>query len=111
MNQLLQNIYQTEFGQSFSAADIAIISAVDKPQKVPESELLDTRLLARQIEENGGKRALALSGPEEILEFLRGELHAGDVIVLMSNGGFGGIHQKLLTALAVDENEAGGVAP
>jgi len=47
----------------------------------------------------------AFSGPlttevDQTVEKLRGELQAGDVVAIMSNGGFGGIHEKLLAAFA-----------
>jgi hypothetical protein len=46
-----------------------------------------------------GKRAIALSPVEEIVEFLSAEAEAGDVILVMSNGGFDGIFDKLFAAL------------
>ena len=42
-----------------------------------------------------------MSDADEIVVRLAPELFAGDVVVIMSNGGFGGIHEKLMKALAV----------
>jgi UDP-N-acetylmuramate: L-alanyl-gamma-D-glutamyl-meso-diaminopimelate ligase len=47
-----------------------------------------------------GARAHVAASLDELLAGLLGELHGGDHALLMSNGGFGGLHQKLLDALA-----------
>lgn len=47
-----------------------------------------------------GKHAQAIDGADAIVEFLAPQLRSGDVVAVMSNGGFGGIHEKLLKAIA-----------
>ena len=47
------------------------------------------------------KPAFAITDVEEIVKTLSGELRSGDVVAIMSNGAFGGIHEKVLTALSV----------
>jgi UDP-N-acetylmuramate: L-alanyl-gamma-D-glutamyl-meso-diaminopimelate ligase len=42
---------------------------------------------------------LALPGADQIVAHLAPELRSGDVVAIMSNGGFGGIHEKILTTL------------
>ena len=59
---------------------------------------MDTNELIEDIRRQG-KPAHALPGVEQIIELLLAELRAGDVVAIMSNGGFGGIHDKLLAAL------------
>ena len=51
--------------------------------------------------------AFAISDVDEIVEILRFEARSGDVVAIMSNGGFGGIHEKLLTALATEKIQPG----
>lgn len=46
-----------------------------------------------------GERATVLDSLEAIVERVSAETDAGDQVLVMSNGGFGGIHQKLLDAL------------
>ncbi|MCI0661019.1 MAG: hypothetical protein L0220_08095, partial [Acidobacteria bacterium] len=46
-----------------------------------------------------GKQAFSIEGADEIVARVAPDLRAGDVVVIMSNGGFGGIHQKLLDAI------------
>jgi len=52
--------------------------------------------------------AVAITDVDEIVGSLSGELRSGDVVAIMSNGGFGGIHEKLLEALSVPLAVAGG---
>jgi UDP-N-acetylmuramate: L-alanyl-gamma-D-glutamyl-meso-diaminopimelate ligase len=59
---------------------------------------LDTGELIEAISRQG-KPALALPGPDEIVDHIMPELREGDVVAIMSNGGFGGIHEKILTRL------------
>jgi len=46
-----------------------------------------------------GKPAYAITEVDEIVANLKKELRSGDVVAIMSNGGFGGIHEKLLAVL------------
>jgi len=48
------------------------------------------------------KLAHAITDVDEIVNALKTELRSGDVVAIMSNGGFGGIHEKLLAALGAD---------
>jgi len=50
------------------------------------------------------KPAFAMPGADEIIKRLLPELREGDVVAIMSNGGFGGIHEKLLAALGTRDN-------
>ena len=45
------------------------------------------------------KSASAITDVDEIVALLRNELQSGDVVAIMSNGAFGGIHEKLIAAL------------
>ena len=82
-----------------SAASETIISQPSAIAKVPESERVDARRMAEDIGK-AGTRARWMEGPDAIVTALSKEARPGDVILAMSNGGFGGIHQKLLDALA-----------
>ena len=62
---------------------------------VPESERLDLPRLAREI----GARARACASVDEIVSEIVQNARTGDAVAVLSNGAFGGIHQKLLDAL------------
>lgn len=92
-------VFQNEYAQAFAAADYVVIANVFDSQKVTEKgRMLDTDRLIEDIAQLK-KPAMALSGADEIIAHLLPELREGDVVAIMSNGGFGGIHEKLLAAL------------
>ena len=76
-----------------------MIAGVFDSRKVTEKgRALDTRALIDAISQQG-KPALALPDADRIVSHLVPELRSGDVVAIMSNGGFGGIHEKILNAL------------
>jgi UDP-N-acetylmuramate: L-alanyl-gamma-D-glutamyl-meso-diaminopimelate ligase len=94
-------VFQHDYANAFSSADYVVIASVFDSQKVTEKgRALDTNELIEAISLQG-KPALALSGADEIVTHILPELREGDVVAIMSNGGFGGIHEKILTALQV----------
>ena len=92
-------VFQEDYANAFAAADYVVIASVFDSQKVSEKgRALDTNELIAAISEQG-KPAVALPGADEIVAHIMPELREGDVVAIMSNGGFGGIHDKILTAL------------
>ena len=92
-------VFQDDYANAFTAADYVVIAAVFDSQKVTEKgRALDTRALIDAISQQG-KPALALPDADQIVAHLVPELQSGDVVAIMSNGGFGGIHEKILTCL------------
>jgi UDP-N-acetylmuramate: L-alanyl-gamma-D-glutamyl-meso-diaminopimelate ligase len=92
-----RKVFQQAFADSFRAADDVIIAAVFR-STLPDEQRLSAEQLAADIEALG-TRARHIPGIDQIVETLVRERHDGDHVVLMSNGGFGGIHGKLLDAL------------
>jgi UDP-N-acetylmuramate: L-alanyl-gamma-D-glutamyl-meso-diaminopimelate ligase len=92
-------VFQDDYANAFTAADYVVIAAVFDSQKVTEKgRALDTRALIDAISQQG-KPALALPDADQIVSHLVPELLSGDVVAIMSNGGFGGIHEKILSSL------------
>ena len=91
--------FQREFIGAFAEADRVIISALFNPDSVPLDVRLSPERLADEIACHCGKDAVYLPEVDAIVEHVATGAHAGDVVVIMSNGGFGGIHEKLLEAL------------
>jgi UDP-N-acetylmuramate: L-alanyl-gamma-D-glutamyl-meso-diaminopimelate ligase len=92
-------VFQQDYENAFTAADYVVIAAVFDSQKVTEKgRALDTGALIDAISRQD-KPALALPGSDQIVAHLVPELRSGDVVAIMSNGGFGGIHEKILSAL------------
>jgi UDP-N-acetylmuramate: L-alanyl-gamma-D-glutamyl-meso-diaminopimelate ligase len=91
-------VFQEAFAEAFSLADLVVIARAFRPEKVPEGERLSEEALVSALVERG-TLALFLPGVEEIVPALARELRSGDKVAILSNGGFGGIHARLLAAL------------
>ena len=92
-------VFQKDYADAFADADYVVIAQVFDSQKASEKgETLDTRKLMADISQHD-KPAFAFPGAPEIIEHLLPQLREGDVVAIMSNGGFGGIHEKLLDQL------------
>ncbi|MEZ4254128.1 MAG: Mur ligase family protein [Polyangiales bacterium] len=89
--------HEAEYPRAFRSADVTLLAPVGRPE-IPEIERLDTRHIAEQIRTAGGE-AVATGGVDEIVQTLSARAKRGDTIVLMSNGAFGGIYEKLPAAL------------
>ncbi len=92
--------FQDDYVAAFLPADYVIISRVFDTQRAAEmGGVLDIAKLIENIAAQN-KLAFAITEVDEIVRNLATELHSGDVVAIMSNGAFGGIHEKLLSALA-----------
>ena len=93
-NTLRRNIFQRELVEALGLADRIIIAAIFKPEAVPEQERLDPQHVVDDLN-RGGKPTKLLAGADEIVASIAPELVSGDVVAILSNGGFGGIYEKL----------------
>lgn len=99
-NTSRRNLLQSELEDSLSQADGVFISEVPNPEKVPDGELLDVESVIENLSSRGKEAFIGLSS-NDIVNKLIPLTSSGDTIVVLSNGGFGGIHEKLLDALKV----------
>ena len=99
-NTSRRNLLQSELEDSLSQADGVFISEVPNPEKVPDGELLDVESVIENLSSRGKEAFIGLSS-DDIVNKLIPLTSSGDTIVVLSNGGFGGIHEKLLDALKV----------
>jgi UDP-N-acetylmuramate: L-alanyl-gamma-D-glutamyl-meso-diaminopimelate ligase len=95
-----RRVFQQDFARAFldSGADEIVIAAVFR-SSLPEGERLSVDELVRDIQ-RGGRRARFIAGVDDIVGAVAAEARDRDLVVVMSNGAFGGIHGKLLAALA-----------
>jgi UDP-N-acetylmuramate: L-alanyl-gamma-D-glutamyl-meso-diaminopimelate ligase len=95
-----RRIFQDDFAQAFaeSGADEIVIADVFRSSLAPE-ERLSVEDLVRDVQ-RAGRHARHVPTVEEIVQMINAESREGDLVVIMSNGGFGGIHDKLLAALS-----------
>ncbi|MCX6111734.1 MAG: UDP-N-acetylmuramate:L-alanyl-gamma-D-glutamyl-meso-diaminopimelate ligase [Proteobacteria bacterium] len=91
------NILQDEVIEALSKAQRLILPPVHQPERVEESKRFNPEYVCKVLRERGVD-ARTLGGVDEIVDYLSRNTASGDVILIMSNGGFGGIYEKLMHA-------------
>ena len=92
-------VFQDDYVQAFQSADYIILAQVFNTAAASAlGETLDTDELTAAIAATG-QNIITLPDADAIVTHLAPQARPGDVIAIMSNGGFGGIHDKMLTAL------------
>jgi UDP-N-acetylmuramate: L-alanyl-gamma-D-glutamyl-meso-diaminopimelate ligase len=93
-NTLRRRVLQADLARSLALADEVIVAEVFRSEAVPENERLELPALASEIQANG-RRARLIADADNIVQTIAPELRSGDVVAILSNGGFGGIYEKL----------------
>jgi UDP-N-acetylmuramate: L-alanyl-gamma-D-glutamyl-meso-diaminopimelate ligase len=93
-NTMRRNVLQDALAHSLSLADQVVVAAIFKSEAIPQEERLDLNRVINQIKEHG-KTARILPDADTIVNTIAPELRSGDVVAILSNGGFGGIYEKL----------------
>jgi UDP-N-acetylmuramate: L-alanyl-gamma-D-glutamyl-meso-diaminopimelate ligase len=88
-------LHQEAYARAFGAADRVLLAPLGRTN-IPEAERLDLGKLAAAL----GDKARVMGRLEDIVEVVVAEARGGDTVALFSNGAFGGVHGKLLAALA-----------
>lgn len=97
-NTTRRNVFQDDLANALSKADLVVVPAVPDPEKVAEQDRLDPHKLVSDIQASGTS-CWYLETVDEIVAQVVSESREGDTVAVLSNGGFGGIHQKLLDNL------------
>jgi UDP-N-acetylmuramate: L-alanyl-gamma-D-glutamyl-meso-diaminopimelate ligase len=85
---------QNDLAKSLALADEIVVANVFKSDSIPEAERLDLQALAAEIQKHG-RRARIVPEVDGIVQLVAPEMRAGDLVAILSNGGFGGIYEKL----------------
>jgi UDP-N-acetylmuramate: L-alanyl-gamma-D-glutamyl-meso-diaminopimelate ligase len=93
-----RRVFQDDFARAFAGADEVLLAPVFR-SKLPDAERLSIPQLVEDLRARG-QSARESESIDDIVSTVVREHRFGDLVVLMSNGGFGGIHQTLLRALA-----------
>ena len=88
-----------ELAEALAHADLAVVPEVADAGKVAEEERLDPHKLIADVQARDTK-ASYLTSVEEIAAHVAADAREGDVVAVLSNGGFGGLHNLLLERLA-----------
>ena len=93
-NTLRRRVFEADLVRSLGLADEVVIAAVFRADAIPEPERLSTARLVEGLQK-AGRHARELSDADAIVAAVVPELRPGDVVAILSNGGFGGIYEKL----------------
>jgi UDP-N-acetylmuramate: L-alanyl-gamma-D-glutamyl-meso-diaminopimelate ligase len=97
-NTSRRNIHQDDYAHSFMGAARASIKLPERHDKIPQGEELDVPRLARELTAQGIPSIAETTVPALLDEVTR-DARKGDVLLVMSNGSFGGFIDSLLTRL------------
>ena len=97
-NSSRRRVFQDDYGQVFDAADMVLIKEPDALTTLPMEERFSSAELVDGLQKKG-VAAHYFKNTDDILDFLATELGAGDVVAILSNGGFDNIHERLLLLL------------
>jgi UDP-N-acetylmuramate: L-alanyl-gamma-D-glutamyl-meso-diaminopimelate ligase len=93
-NTLRRKVLQKELVSSLGLAEQVVVASIFKPEAVPENERLTISSVVHALKRNG-TQARELADADAIVNAVTPELQSGDVVAILSNGGFGGIYEKL----------------
>ena len=93
-----RRVFQDDFARAFGGADEVVLASVFRSTLPPEERLSEAKLIDDLTRQRVHARHLPTV--DAIVETVDAEERDGDLVIVMSNGGFGGIHTKLATALA-----------
>ena len=97
-NSSMRNIFQGDYPLSFKNADLVCIRQPSRLDKIPSDCRLDSKKLVLDIAESG-VISYYFEDTDSIIDYLKREAKTGDLLLIMSNGGFDNIHQRLLDVL------------
>jgi UDP-N-acetylmuramate: L-alanyl-gamma-D-glutamyl-meso-diaminopimelate ligase len=97
-NTSRRNVFQKEFARALAEADSVIVAGVFGAGKIPESERMSPEQLAASVLALG-RDAVFVAEVDDIVGRISETCRPGDLVLVMSNGGFGGIQQKLARRL------------
>ena len=97
-NTTRRAVFQKPLADALALADFAIVAAITDLHKIPEDDRLNPEKLSADIAALGGK-GYYLADNAAIIAQVKAEAKPGDVVAVLSNGGFGGIHKQLLEEL------------
>ena len=97
-NTSMRKFFQETYPESFLGADMVCVCRPGVKKKIPQRDKFSTKQLVADIEKEGIE-AYHFENSDEIISFLVPKLNLGDLVLIMSNGGFDSIHTKLLESI------------
>jgi UDP-N-acetylmuramate: L-alanyl-gamma-D-glutamyl-meso-diaminopimelate ligase len=107
-NTMRRRVFEDDLSTALATADGVVLGPVNRAQLLSEAERLSPERVVKNIRA-AGRKAEAFGSSAEIAEFLAGELRDGDMMLVLSNGSFDGLCDKLLSLLSSRSPAARGV--
>ena len=92
-------VFQETYAEVFGDADVVVVAPPPDQGRIAVEERFDSHRLVERLRARG-KEAFTWESVDDIVAVVAANALPYDVIAVLSNGGFGGLHQKLLAALA-----------
>ena len=106
-NTSRRRIFAHEFSRALSGAERVVVAGLYQPEKIPEGDRLSVEEVVEEINRlSGGNRAVFIDKTDEIPPYVAEEAKSGDIVLVMSNGGFGGVQEKILRLLEEKQSYA-----
>ncbi|MCU1247469.1 MAG: UDP-N-acetylmuramate [Edaphobacter sp.] len=102
-NTLRRNVFELDLVESLAFADRVVLAGVFKSESIPAAERLHPEHVLDALTMRGTPASLFVDA-DAIVEAIAPQLRAGDVVAILSNGGFGNIYQKLPAAIAAQKS-------
>jgi UDP-N-acetylmuramate: L-alanyl-gamma-D-glutamyl-meso-diaminopimelate ligase len=98
-NTLRRNVFERELVDALALADEIVLAGVFKQESIPEAERLHPEAVVFALVERR-RNAMLAANVEAIVDHVAMGAQPGDVVAILSNGGFDGIYEKLPARLA-----------
>jgi UDP-N-acetylmuramate: L-alanyl-gamma-D-glutamyl-meso-diaminopimelate ligase len=109
-NSMRRKIFQDSLPQALALADRVALGGVFRAQQLGDENRLDPETVAASVRALG-KEANVISGGESMAEFLSANAKSNDLLLIMSNGSFDGLCEKLLAKLSASQPVPAGANP
>jgi UDP-N-acetylmuramate: L-alanyl-gamma-D-glutamyl-meso-diaminopimelate ligase len=100
-NSMRRKVFQDSLPQALALADRVVLGGVFRAQQLGDENRLVPESVAQKVRELG-RDARAFDGADSIAEYLGNAAKAGDLLLVMSNGSFDGLCDKLLKKLGTE---------
>jgi UDP-N-acetylmuramate: L-alanyl-gamma-D-glutamyl-meso-diaminopimelate ligase len=99
-NTSRRKIFEAEFAKALALADRVVLAPLNQPEKVPDQERMSVEKVAEDINRLSAEhQARVIPRTDEIAAHIAQRAEAGDIVLVMSNGAFDGLPDKILRAL------------
>jgi UDP-N-acetylmuramate: L-alanyl-gamma-D-glutamyl-meso-diaminopimelate ligase len=98
-------VFQEAYAEAFDAADVVVVAAPHDQSRIASEERFDSQRLVGRIRARG-REAFTFDTPAEIVDVVSANALPHDVVAILSNGGFGGLHGNLVRALSAPAQPA-----